>query len=103
MPRLFVGIEIPKPVAAELEALKVEMPGLRWSDPANYHITLAFIGEVEALTVRQISFALPYVEQLPFIQRIKGLGLFEEAGKAHVLWAGADSTPPLNDLKSGVD
>ena len=103
MPRLFVGIEIPQAVATTLEALKTDMPGVRWSDPRNYHITLSFIGEVAELTVRQITFALPYVDQLPFIQKIKGLGLFEEANHPRVLWAGADSTPPLNHLKGEVD
>ena len=47
MPRLFTGLEIPEEISEELSALRGGLPGARWIDPANYHITLRFIGDID--------------------------------------------------------
>ena len=52
MPRLFTAIEIPASVAQMLTFLRGGLPGARWIDPQNYHITLRFIGDVD-LTCRE--------------------------------------------------
>lgn len=103
MLRLFTGIEIPEAIAARLALLQGGIPGARWMEQRNYHITLSFIGDVEELTADQVSFALPFVEAFPFVQKISGVGIFEEGNHPHVLWAGAEATPPLTNLKLQVD
>ena len=49
--RLFVAIVPPPAVLAELAAavapLRAGRPGLRWTGPADWHLTLAFLGEVD--------------------------------------------------------
>ena len=50
MPRLFTGIEIPEDVAFRLSLKRGGLPGARWIDPENYHITLRFIGDVDHAT-----------------------------------------------------
>jgi 2'-5' RNA ligase len=47
MPRLFVGLEIPREVGQTLSLLRGGLPGARWIDPENYHITLRFIGDID--------------------------------------------------------
>ena len=47
MPRLFTGLEIPEEVAQSLSLLRGGLPGARWIDPENYHITLRFIGDID--------------------------------------------------------
>ena len=47
MPRLFTGLEIPADVGQRLPLLRGGLPGARWIDPENYHITLRFIGDVD--------------------------------------------------------
>ena len=47
MPRLFTGVEIPPEVAQALSTLRGGLPGARWIDPENYHVTLRFIGDVD--------------------------------------------------------
>lgn len=103
MLRLFVGLEIPDAIAQRLAQLAGGIPGARWSDPRNYHITLSFIGEVEEPSADRIAFALPYVDCLPFSQALRGMGVFEEGNHPKVLWAGAESTPPLNHLRAQVE
>ena len=48
MPRLFVGLEIPRDVVDALAACRGGLPGARWIEPENYHVTLRFIGEAAA-------------------------------------------------------
>jgi 2'-5' RNA ligase len=47
MPRLFTGIEIPAEIGLALSAYRGGLPGARWIDPENYHITLRFIGDID--------------------------------------------------------
>ncbi|HWZ10595.1 MAG TPA: 2'-5' RNA ligase family protein, partial [Xanthobacteraceae bacterium] len=47
MPRLFTGLEIPPQVAQSLAMMRGGLPGARWIDPENYHLTLRFIGDID--------------------------------------------------------
>ena len=47
MLRLFVGIALPPQLKLRLSLLASGVPGARWVDPGNYHLTLRFIGEVD--------------------------------------------------------
>ena len=47
MPRLFTGIEIPRHIGERLALLRGGLPGARWIDPENYHLTLRFIGDID--------------------------------------------------------
>jgi len=47
MPRLFTGLEIPAEIGLALSGYRGGLPGARWVDPENYHITLRFIGDVD--------------------------------------------------------
>src|SRR5947207_4085513 len=40
MPRLFTGLEIPAEIGHTLSSLRGGLPGARWIDPENYHVTL---------------------------------------------------------------
>ena len=46
MPRLFTALEIPRDAALSLSLLRGGLPGARWVDVENYHLTLAFLGAV---------------------------------------------------------
>lgn len=54
MPRLFTGLEIPSDVMQHLSSLRGGLPGARWIDTENYHITLRFIGDIDHATARDI-------------------------------------------------
>jgi 2'-5' RNA ligase len=58
MPRLFTGLEIPPDIAAELALYRGGLLGARWIDPANQHITLRFIGDVDHGVARDIASTL---------------------------------------------
>ena len=46
MPRLSPASRFPRDLAPCC-ALRGGLPGARWVDPANYHITLRFIGDID--------------------------------------------------------
>ena len=90
MPRLFVALDPPDEVKDALDRLCEGLPGIRWSDPSQFHLTLRFIGEVEQGTFYEIGEALANVSHAPFELALKGLGQFPPRGAPHTLWVGID-------------
>ncbi len=43
--RLFTALALPEPVRAELRQICCGLPGARWEQPEQFHLTLRFIGE----------------------------------------------------------
>ena len=76
MPRLFTGLEIPPDVAAALATLRGGLPGARWIDPENYHVTLRFIGDVDDAMAREIASVLGQVKRRRFALRFDGVSSF---------------------------
>src|SRR5262249_21596401 len=76
MPRLFTGLEIPRHVAESLAMMRGGLPGARWIDPENYHLTLRFIGDIDDALARDIAGLLGRVQRRPFELRLDGLSSF---------------------------
>jgi len=97
--RLFVAI-VPPPAAldelsAVVEPLRVAAPELRWASSASWHLTLAFLGEVDERLLPELNTRLQRAAgRHPSRElTIAGAGAFPSATRARVLWAGirADS------------
>ena len=101
--RCFVGIPMPDHVLDDLARLTGGLPGARWIEEENIHLTLRFIGEVDGLVFRDVAGALDELQQSPFELTLDGLGFFPPRGEPRVLWAGASSSEPLSALKRSVD
>src|SRR3954453_16998813 len=54
MPRLFTALEIPADIAGQLASYRGGLPGARWIDPENYHVTLRFVGDVDHAVARGV-------------------------------------------------
>jgi 2'-5' RNA ligase len=76
MPRLFTGLEIPADVAQSLATLRGGLPGARWIDPENYHVTLRFIGDVDDVVAHEVASMLGRVRRQPFELRVEDLKSF---------------------------
>ena len=72
MPRLFTALEIPAPIAFSLSLLRGGLPGARWIDPENYHITLRFIGDIDQRTADEVAGALERVDRPSFDLSLAG-------------------------------
>lgn len=102
MPRLFAALEIPRDAAVSLSLLRGGLPGARWIDVENYHITLRFIGDVDGPTADELVEAFDHVRRTDFQLRLQGLGLFGSK-KPHALWAGVTPTPDLMALQAEIE
>lgn len=65
-------------------------PGVRWVAPDNLHLTLKFLGGIEAARLAAIESALANAAaaQPPFECAIAHLGAFPSRTRARVVWAG---------------
>src|SRR5215218_10384153 len=99
MPRLFTGLEIPREVAEALAMLRGGLPGARWIDPENYHITLRFIGDVDDATAREVVSLLDQVHRKGFELRLDGLDSFG-GRKPRAVIASVPAVSPLLELQA---
>src|SRR3954469_8157546 len=76
MPRLFTGLEIPAEIGQTLSSLRGGLQGARWIDPANYHVTLRFIGDIDGIAANEIAATLLRVRRRPFEVSLQGLSSF---------------------------
>ena len=76
MPRLFTGLEIPSDVGQSLSLLRGGLPGARWIDPENYHVTLRFIGDVDDVVAHEVASMLGRVRREAFELRVEDLKSF---------------------------
>jgi 2'-5' RNA ligase len=76
MPRLFTGVEIPSDIGLALSSLRGGLPGARWIDSENYHLTLRFIGDVDDAVAHEVESLLDRVKRGAFELHINGLTSF---------------------------
>ena len=103
MPRLFVAIRPPPEVRAQLLALQGGVEGARWQDDDQLHLTLRFIGDVDARKADDVLATLAHVHGSPFTIAINGVGAFDRKGRVDALWAGVTPHAPLEALHQKID
>jgi RNA 2',3'-cyclic 3'-phosphodiesterase len=114
--RLFVAVPISddlrRNLAAAVEEWKQrpDLAGLRWTDPASWHVTLAFIGPVEASAVPGLVERVTDVAAThhPMHLRTGGVRGFPSAARSRVAWHGIDDdagrlAAVATDVRHAVD
>ena len=99
MPRLFTGVEIPPEVAQALSTLRGGLPGARWIDKENYHVTLRFIGDVDDDMAHEVESLLGRVRRGRFELRIEGLTSFGSK-KPRAVVASVEPSSPLMEAQA---
>ncbi|CAD7043063.1 RNA 2',3'-cyclic phosphodiesterase [Pseudorhizobium endolithicum] len=102
MPRLFTALEIPRNIAMSLSLLRGGLPGARWIDVENYHITLRFIGDVDGRTADEIVDRLDRIERPEFQISLNGIGSFGSK-KPHSIWAGVSPSQEMSALQAEIE
>jgi len=97
--RMFVALPLPEAVKEHLaefleprQEASLERLGVRWTAPAQWHVTLAFLAKV---TDRHTDELLERLERAasrrkPLMLQLVGAGAFPHAGHAKVLWTGLE-------------
>lgn len=101
--RLFVALRPPPAIRERLFDAMDGVPGARWQDDEQLHLTLRFIGEVERHTGDDLVAALGQVHApIPIVQ-LAGVGRFAHRGRTDTLWAGVTPHDGLTALHCKVD
>jgi 2'-5' RNA ligase len=100
MLRLFAALALPDSAVARLIGLQKGLDG-RLVPPENFHITLAFFGEVEEPLAEEIDAALEGVSAPAFSIWLDGAGAFGGA-RPHALYAAVRPEPALERLQAKV-
>lgn len=96
--RLFTAIELSDTMRQQLAMICFGVPGIRWSPPAQLHLTLAFIGEVNPALVDEIGEALCEIDMPTLTLNAKGIGSFPSG----ILWMGVEASPGLLALAASI-
>jgi 2'-5' RNA ligase len=94
MKRLFVSIELPDSVRQRLAELDPHLRGVRWLEPRQMHLTLAFLGNVTAQTQETVSEKLRAISWKPFFLPLIALGTFPSKGWPKIVWIGVGTGHP---------
>ena len=101
--RLFVAIAVEGEAAAAVDRVNQRLAPaneeLRWSRPADHHVTLQFLGEAAPERAACVTEALAAVRSPEVPVRIDSLGFFLRAG---VFWAGVEPVAELLALQQRV-
>ncbi|USG60801.1 RNA 2',3'-cyclic phosphodiesterase [Sneathiella marina] len=100
--RLFVAIALPQEVKDIIATLRGGIPDARWIAAENFHITLAFIGDVQPPDMLDISSALGKLAHPAFHLDIEDAGVFGSNKRPRILWAGVRNLETLTLLHQKI-
>jgi 2'-5' RNA ligase len=93
--RSFIAIELPGELKQALTELqrKFKSAGslpVKWVDPGNIHLTLKFLGDIDAADTSKIITALEEAVRglPPFNLEVRGLGVFPNMSRIQIIWVG---------------
>jgi len=95
MARIFIALDIPDDIKAMLGRLIKKWPAgphstIRWVNPLQLHITLAFLGDITEELLERVCNAAQGIAcaTQPFNLAIQGTGVFPGPKNPRVLWCG---------------
>jgi len=103
MHRLFVAIDLPKNIKDKVLGICFGVPGAKWMEENQMHLTLRFIGDVPGNQFGDIETILEQVNTPSFPLTIKGVGHFPPRKNPKILWAGVEKNEKLLQLKKKID
>jgi len=103
MLRLFVALSLPDLVQNRIAPMKFGLPGARWIDQENLHLTIRFIGEVEDTYAEDIHYSLSKLRFKAFPIRLKGIDTFRSRNMVRSVWAGIEPSTQLKALHKKIE
>lgn len=101
--RLFVAVDPSPPVATRLHALRDDALSARWIEPAHFHLTLKFIGNVDTPRRDLIAAKLAEIDAEAPEVHLKQLAVFPSWRRPSVLVVLAETNDVLTRLFRDVE
>ena len=102
MPRLFAGLTLPEDIRYGLAALRMPLPGAKWIEASEMHITIRFAGDITNIQAQEFADALSQISLPAFNVSVGDLGAFG-GNDPRVLWAGVDGGGEFERLFRACD
>lgn len=105
--RCFIAIPCPEDIRQKLAEAGTQLGSYctaKTVEADNIHMTLKFLGEVAEEKTAEIADRLMFLNgEGHFSLTVKGLGVFPNAGRINVVWAGVDGVENVAGLQGRVD
>jgi len=94
--RTFIGVPLAAAIRDRLVALQEQFTetgvAVKWVEPENLHVTMLFLGEVDAREVLTVCKTVESVTAgiAPFAMRVAGVGCFPNPRRPRTIWAGIE-------------
>jgi RNA 2',3'-cyclic 3'-phosphodiesterase len=102
MQRLFTGISLPATTRLDLKFMQTGIEGAKWIDPADFHVTLCFVGDIENRVARELVLELSRQQTEAFEITLKSVDIFGSK-KPHAIVVGVEETPELLSLQKAQE
>lgn len=106
-PHYFIGFPVPQEYKEYLakwqEALKPFVDYRKWVHGQDFHITVRFLGGVNAKKLSDIKRLLKNIEQSPLHLKMSGLNFFGKEDQPRVMYAEIERNQEVLDFKQQVD
>ncbi len=109
--RSFIAIELTEQLRLTIKRLQEQLRSgsrapVKWVDPNSIHLTLKFLGDIDAGITGKITTALEEAVRgvHPFHLEVKGLGVFPNPRRVNVIWVGIrGEVEKLSQLQQRVE
>lgn len=97
MTRAFIALELNDEMRSELSSLEVCLKksnaDVKWVSPDSIHLTLKFLGNIDARQIKEIEAMLAETGARfsPFTLSLKDIGAFPDMSRPRVIWVGIDN------------
>jgi RNA 2',3'-cyclic 3'-phosphodiesterase len=94
--RTFIGVPLAPAIRDKLVALQEQFAetsgSVKWVEPENLHVTMLFLGDVDAREVVTVCKTVERVVAVmgPFTMRVAGIGCFPNPRRPRTIWAGIE-------------
>src|SRR5262249_6138067 len=92
--RLFVAIDLSHSTRKLLTDLDPHIRGVRWTEPAQMHLTLSFFGDVPEDVELNLRENLTAIEFGAFFLPVSGVGSFSSRGVPKIIWIDVGKAHP---------
>lgn len=103
MSRLFVAIDFPERIKDDISSTYMAIPGAKWVDDAQLHLTLRFIGDVDPINSEKVIRALSSAVTASFNLILQGVGHFPPRREPKILWVGVSKCTELLRLQNKIE
>jgi RNA 2',3'-cyclic 3'-phosphodiesterase len=104
--RLFVAVAVPLPVrealAAAVASLRSMGSDLRWIDPADWHLTVAFLGQTDPAILSVLGSTLAEIATGFEVFDVQLRPVAERNARSGMLWVELEPCEPLQALAAAV-